>query len=84
MHPFTLASDLEEAIPVIAIAGGLMIAALGIIAGTFKSVHKTRAREESRREIAAYVAEGSMSPEDAARLIEAGMPGGEKARRARA
>lgn len=80
----TLADDLETAIPVIAIAGGLMIAALGIIAGTFKSVHRTKAREESRREIAAYVAEGSMSPDDAERILEAGMPGWEKLRRDRA
>lgn len=80
----TLASDLEEAIPIIAIGGGLMIAALGIIAGTFKSVHKTRSREESRREIAAYVAEGSMTPDDAQRLLEAGMPHWEKGKQPRA
>ena len=39
------------------------------------SRHKTaqaRDREESRREIAAYVAEGSMTAEDAARLLNAG------------
>ena len=32
------------------------------------------AREESRREIAAYVAEGSMSPEDAEKILSADMP----------
>jgi hypothetical protein len=33
---------------------------------------RTREREESRREIAAYVAEGSITPEDAAKLLGAG------------
>ena len=33
---------------------------------------QTRAREESRREIAAYVAEGTISPDDAAKLLAAG------------
>ena len=78
MHPLTLASDFEEAIPVIAIAGGLMIAALGIVAGTVKSMHRTKSREESRREIAAYVAEGSITPEDAQKLLEAGAPAWKK------
>ncbi|MFG0241487.1 MAG: hypothetical protein ACF8R9_01745 [Phycisphaerales bacterium JB054] len=36
------------------------------------------AREESRREIAAYVAEGSMSPEDAEKLLAAGVPARER------
>jgi len=46
---------------------------------------KTRAKteqalalEESRREIAAYVAEGSMSPEDAEKLLAAGVPARER------
>ena len=38
-----------------------------IIAGTIASVMKTSQRERSRREIAAYVAEGSMTPEHADR-----------------
>lgn len=36
------------------------------------------AREESRREIAAYVAEGSMSPDDAEKLLAADKPLWEK------
>ena len=80
MQFLTLADDMVEVIPVIAIGGGLMIAALGIVAGTVKSITKTKAREESRREIAAYVAEGSISPEDAERLIDAGKPHWEKGR----
>jgi hypothetical protein len=35
-------------------------------------VLETRARETTRREIAAYVAEGSIAPEDAQRLLANG------------
>ena len=38
-------------------------------------VAQTEAREETRREIAAYVAEGSISPDDAAKLMAAGAEG---------
>ena len=86
MNPsmLTLGANMGEVIPVLAIGGGLAIAAMGIVAGTIKSLHKTKSREESRREIAAYVAEGSISPQDGERLMEAGMPGWEKLRRDRA
>jgi len=33
---------------------------------------KYRLREQTRQELAAYVAEGSMTPEDAERIIKAG------------
>ncbi len=42
-----------------------------IVAGTIGGVLKTNQRERSRREIAAYVAEGSMTPEQADRLMKA-------------
>ena len=38
-------------------------------------LQQTEAREETKREIAAYVAEGSISPDDAAKLIAAGGEG---------
>lgn len=38
-------------------------------------LRQTEAREETRREIAAYVAEGSISPDDAAKLMAAGVEG---------
>ncbi len=44
-----------------------------ILSATFSGVLKTRARERSRREIAAYIAEGSMTPEQGERLMRAGM-----------
>jgi hypothetical protein len=59
----------EALIPIIAIVGGLIIAALAIIAGLIKTTSHRRHYEESRREIAAYVAEGSITPDDAQRLL---------------
>ncbi len=50
------------------------IAVVSIAAGTMKSVVNTRSRERSRREIAAYIAEGSMTPEQGERLMKAAQP----------
>ena len=53
----------------------LMIGFIAFTAIAFSSVKeivKTRARERSRREIAAYIAEGSMTPEQGERLMRAG------------
>ena len=48
---------------------------LALLAGSFiraiTSVITTQARERSRREIAAYVAEGSLTPEQGERLMKA-------------
>ena len=70
-------------IPLVAIGGGLCVAVIAIVAGTVRSVSSRKQREESRREIAAYVAEGSMTPDDAERILESGMPKWEKAARRR-
>lgn len=53
----------------------MMFAAVGIVAIVFGSVGgmvKAVAREKTRREIAAYIAEGSMTPEQGERLMKAG------------
>ena len=59
-------------IPLVAIVGGLLVGVIAIVAGTINSISSRKQREESRREIAAYVAEGSMTPEDAERILKAG------------
>ncbi len=64
-----------DLMPVIAVALGCTVAVVAIISTTLGGVMKTRAVEESRRELAAYVAEGSMSPEDAVAMINAGRSG---------
>ena len=59
-------------IPLVAILGGLLMGMVGFIATAMSKVRIARAKEESRREIAAYVAEGSITPDDAIRMLEAG------------
>lgn len=51
------------------VGGTIAIVAIvfGIVGGTIKSV----AREKTRREIAAYIAEGSMTPEQGEKLMRA-------------
>ncbi len=45
---------------------------VSVIASTVKNIVKTNARERTRREIAAYIAEGSITPEQGERLMKAG------------
>ncbi len=54
--------------------GGIFIVFLivAVVVEERRKVIQLREREETRREIAAYVAEGSMSPEDAERILTAG------------
>lgn len=70
-----LASEIpDNIIPIFAITFGCTIAIVTIIVSAWKSNVATREREQSRREIAAYVAEGSMTPEQGEKLIAAGTP----------
>ena len=55
-------------IPTLITFGIVVIVALQTVAGVVKSV----SRERSRREIAAFIAEGSMTPEQGERLMKAG------------
>lgn len=64
--------DPSYLIPVTGIIGGCSVAIIAIMFGGLKSISRTRAIEDSRREIAAYVAEGSMSPDEAEKLLDAG------------
>lgn len=50
-----------------------MIALAGIGFSTIKAIIVSSARERTRREIAAYIAEGSMTPEQGERLMRANM-----------
>ena len=59
----------EDVLIPILIAGGVVaLTAIKCLA----SVLKSSARERTRREIAAFIAEGSMSPEQGERLMRAG------------
>ena len=53
------------------IVGGL-IAIVAIVFSIVGNTIKAVSREKTRREIAAYIAEGSMSPEQGEKLMKAG------------
>ncbi len=62
----------EEAFLIVAVGGGIFCAIIGTITSAIRKTRVERYREESRREIAAYVAEGSITPDDGAKLLNAG------------
>lgn len=68
----TLASADDSIVMAILFGGGIVVAIVAIITDAAQKMHRTKSREESRREIAAYVAEGSISPDDAAKILAAG------------
>jgi hypothetical protein len=74
-YPF----DAEESVKLIAVIGGLVLGAMFIAFVTFavwiearRKVRQAEAFENSRREIAAYVAEGSIAPDDASKMLATG------------
>lgn len=72
MQALTLAFLGTDDIVMVSIVGGLVVAIVLIVLMTIRSIALRRSVEQSRREIAAYVAEGSMTAEDGAKLIAAG------------
>lgn len=73
-----LGSDLEsllrsdEFIPLVAIVFGCTTGMVAILCATLAGVAKARTREVTKREIAAYVAEGSIDPDKAIAMLNAG------------
>ena len=51
---------------------GAVVGIVGIVFGSVTSIVRNVARERTRREIAAYIAEGSMTPEQGERLMKVG------------
>ncbi len=64
---------LDSPAPVIAL--GTMIAVVAILSGCTKSIVRSQGREKTRREIAAYVAEGSIDADKAIEMLKAGEKG---------
>lgn len=62
------ALDKDVLVPVLIFSGVVLIVGIKTIGSTIRSV----ARERTRREIAAFIAEGSMTPEQGERLMKAG------------
>jgi hypothetical protein len=67
----TLAMD-EDSIKLIMVGA---VAIVAIVGAYITRMVTTYSRERSRREIAAYIAEGSMTPEQGERLMRAANPG---------
>ncbi len=72
MESLTLGLSDDAGIVAIIFGVGGVVVVIGIAFDTVQKVLVTRQREITKREIAAYVAEGSMTPEDAERIIRAG------------
>lgn len=66
--PTLTLADASEVYPILLIAGSFF--AFWILLATIDSIHKTNQRERTAREIAAYVAEGSISASDAGHMLE--------------
>ncbi|MHC4130299.1 MAG: hypothetical protein ACYS1E_16325 [Planctomycetota bacterium] len=70
--PFLEMMQTDQFIAMVAITLGCFAGVVGIIGGTICSVVRSRAREQTKREIAAYVAEGSLDPDKAVAMLNAG------------
>lgn len=64
----------EEIVVIVMACVGGAVAIISVIACNVRGLAESRAREVSRREIAAYIAEGSITPEQGERLLAAGNP----------
>lgn len=67
ISPFILASTEEMFWPILG-----AVAVVAILAGTVSSVLNTRQRESTRREVAAYVASGSIDKDTAVAILKTG------------
>jgi hypothetical protein len=66
--------DEDLVVPIMAIGCGSIIAVVAIVFTTMKTMVVGRSREHTKRELAAYVAEGSLDPDKAVAMINAGRP----------
>ncbi len=62
----------DDIVKIIAISGGLVLGFVAIVLSVVSGIVKTAQRERTRREVAAYVAEGSMTADEGERLLKAG------------
>ncbi len=64
----------ENFLAIVAISMGCLTGMVAIVGCLIGGVMRTRAREATRRELAAYVAEGTLDPDKAVAMINAGRP----------
>lgn len=72
MDMLTLGMTDDTAVMAIIFGVGGLVMVIAIVFDTGQKVLVNRQREMTKREIAAYVAEGSITPQDAERIIRAG------------
>jgi hypothetical protein len=65
------AGDPNSLIGLIAVGGGLVLAVIVMVGVFATAIAQDRNRQKTAREIAAYVAEGSMTPEEGEKLLRA-------------
>jgi hypothetical protein len=73
----TLARFPEE-LAVAGFVGSFIILFIAVVGGLIRSIVLGRARERTKQEIAAYIAEGSMTAEQGEKLIRADKPAWER------
>lgn len=71
LAPLTLGMQ-EEAVALVFFGGLTCVGVVAIVSRAVRAIFISRQVEQSRRDIAAYIAEGSMSPEDGVRLMASG------------
>lgn len=62
----------SELVPVVFFGGVFAVVIVSMIMKTIRTTSERKHVEETKREMAAYVAEGSISPDDAAKILNAG------------
>lgn len=77
MFPTLLAASIDnpsvdDIVKIIVVSGGIFIAVVAIVFGMVAGMLRNRQTERTRREVAAYVAEGSMTADEGERLLRAG------------
>lgn len=73
LSPLTIASasDMPEFIVVVAVVAASLVGLFSAFFAWKHRIERSRSRDQLQREIAAYVAEGSMTAEEGERLIRA-------------
>jgi hypothetical protein len=72
MDALTLALSDDASVMAVIFGFGGVVAVIAIVFDTMQKIVINRQRETTKREVAAYVAEGSMTPEDAERILRSG------------
>lgn len=74
----TTLAGIDDNVTMMAVGGGILIAIVSVVFHATRKMVQTTARERTKREVAAYVAEGTMTPDQAQQILQADMPKWEK------